>query len=171
VSVGTDNEDDRLIGERSDEVCDVDELTSNGSTDTECTRREILCDGVLDDLEEDIRTISGSDLEFIEELDHQTGETLESTGNTHAGRDVDEDVAGGLDVHLQVTSLVERRIKESEEALVKDVGAIISSGFVQLLQEGSVCVCCNELDAALRLDCFKTSVGHHNDHLLLVINL
>ena len=48
---------------------------------------------------------------------HEPTEPLEGAGNTDMGVDLDEDALGGVDVHLEEASLVERRVEEGQEAL------------------------------------------------------
>lgn len=47
----------------------------------------------------------------MKQLHHQTGESLEGSGNTDSGADFDEDALGGVYVDLQLASLVDGRIK------------------------------------------------------------
>lgn len=53
----------------------------------------------------------------MEELDHQTSETLEGTGNANGGADFDQDTLGCVNVDLELAGLVERRVKKSEKTL------------------------------------------------------
>jgi hypothetical protein len=48
---------------------------------------------------------------------HETGETLEGTGNTDMGVDFDQYALGGVDIHLQQASFVQGRVEKSEQAL------------------------------------------------------
>jgi hypothetical protein len=50
-------------------------------------------------------------------LDHETGETLECTGNANGGVDFDQDTLGGVDEDLQAASLVDGGVEEGEKAL------------------------------------------------------
>lgn len=53
----------------------------------------------------------------MEELDHETSESLEGTWNTDGRADLDENPFGGVDVDLKFASLVDRRVEEREETL------------------------------------------------------
>lgn len=53
----------------------------------------------------------------MEELDHQTGETLEGTWDSDSRADLDEDAFGGMDVDLKFAGLVDRRVEEGKETL------------------------------------------------------
>jgi hypothetical protein len=55
--------------------------------------------------------------EAVEELDHETGESLECTWDADGGADFDEDALGRVDVDLKLTSLVDRRVEEGKETL------------------------------------------------------
>jgi hypothetical protein len=79
----------------------------------------VVGDRVLDDLEELFLGVGGADGKTVEQLDHQTGETLEGSGNANGGIDFDQNTLGRVDENLQATSLVNGGIEESEEALDK----------------------------------------------------
>ena len=53
----------------------------------------------------------------MKELDHKTGESLEGTWNTDGWADLDENTFGGMDVDLQLSGLVDRRVEQGKEAL------------------------------------------------------
>lgn len=74
-------------------------------------------DWILDDFQEFLLRVDGSDCETMEELDHETCESLECTRNSDSGADFNEDSLGGVDVDLKFSGLVDRRIQESKEAL------------------------------------------------------
>lgn len=74
-------------------------------------------DGVLDNLEQLLLGVGRANGQAVQQLDHQTGETLECTGNAHGGVDLDEDTLGGVDENLQAASLVDGGIEEGEKAL------------------------------------------------------
>lgn len=50
----------------------------------------------------------GADVEFVQELNHQSRETTERPGNTDAGIDFDQDPSRRVDVDLQETSFIQR---------------------------------------------------------------
>lgn len=76
----------------------------------------------------------------MQELDHKTGETLESTRNTHGRRNLDEHALGGVDVDLESAGLVDRRIQQGQETLVGDVGTRIRDVAVHLAHDSNVLV-------------------------------
>jgi hypothetical protein len=53
----------------------------------------------------------------VEELDHETGETLEGSGNADGRVDFDQNTLRGVDENLQATGLVDRRVQESQKTL------------------------------------------------------
>lgn len=73
-------------------------------------RREVIRDGVLDDAKELLGSLYATDTELVQELDHETAEALEGSRDTDVRVDFDEDSLGGVDVHLEKTSLVEGRV-------------------------------------------------------------
>lgn len=69
---------------------------------------------------------------------HEAAEARVDTGDTCLGVDLDEDVLCRVDVHLEEAGLVQGRVEEHEEALVRDVGAEIDGIALVLLDD--VCV-------------------------------
>lgn len=88
-----------------------------GEGDFAAVRREVVGDGVLDDLEQLLLRGGGADGELVEQLNHQTGEALEGTRNADGGRDFNEDALSGVDVDLKLARLVQRRVEEGEQTL------------------------------------------------------
>jgi hypothetical protein len=78
----------------------------------------MLQDRLGDDLQEFLLGRSGFDGKSVEELDHQPSKSLEGTRDSDSGAHFDEDPFGGVNVDLKLPSLVDRRIKKSQEALV-----------------------------------------------------
>lgn len=75
-----------------------------------CARWEMICDGVLDDFEQLLRPIDGSNRQPLEQLYHESTESLESPRYTDLRVDLDEDTLCGVNVDLQHARLVEGRI-------------------------------------------------------------
>ena len=72
----------------------------------------MLGDRVLDDFEQLLLGIDAADGEAVEELDHETGETLECAGNADGGGDFDEDVLGCVNVDLQLSGFVDGGVEK-----------------------------------------------------------
>lgn len=53
----------------------------------------------------------------MEQLNHETGEPLESSGNADRGVNLDQNSLGGVDEDLEATGFVDGRIKQSQKAL------------------------------------------------------
>jgi len=73
----------------------------------------VVSDGILDDFEQLLLRGCGSDRETMEELDHETSESLKGTRNSDSWADLDEDTFRCVDINLQFACLIDRRIKES----------------------------------------------------------
>jgi hypothetical protein len=69
----------------------------------------------------------------MEQLHHETSESLEGTRNAHSWADPDEYVLGSVDVDLKPARLVDRRVEEGEEALECHVSCILPR-YVSLLR-------------------------------------
>jgi hypothetical protein len=77
----------------------------------------VVGDWILDDFQELLLRVDGSDCESVEELDHETSESLEGTRNSNGRAYFNEDSFGGVDVNLKLPYLVDRRIEKSKETL------------------------------------------------------
>jgi hypothetical protein len=53
----------------------------------------------------------------MEELDHETSESLEGTWDSDGWADFNENPLGGVDVDLKFACLIDRRVEEGKEAL------------------------------------------------------
>jgi hypothetical protein len=115
---GTDEDANALL--RS-EVGNVVTHTDDGRVETEgdlaAVGRQVVGDGVLDDLQQLFLRCSRTDGQSVKELDHQTGEALEGTGDADGGADFDQDTLCCVNVDLEFAGLVERRVEEGEETL------------------------------------------------------
>lgn len=98
-------------------VSDADDGGIETQRDLAAVGRQVIGDGVLDDLEQLLLRGGGSDGEAVQELDHETGETLEGSGDANGGADFDEDTFGGGDVDLEFASFVDRGVEKGEKTL------------------------------------------------------
>lgn len=89
-------------------------------------------DRVLDDLQQLLGTRRGANAQGVQQLHHQAGKTLESARNPDGRIDFDEDALGGMDVNLQFTRLVDRRVEQGQQALVRYIWASIANVAVHL---------------------------------------
>jgi len=53
----------------------------------------------------------------MKELNHETGESLEGTRDADCRADFDEDTLSGVDVDLEFSCLVDRRVEEGKKTL------------------------------------------------------
>lgn len=53
----------------------------------------------------------------VQELDHESSESLEGTRNAHCRADSYEHILGGVDVDLELARLVDWRVKQCEQTL------------------------------------------------------
>jgi hypothetical protein len=54
----------------------------------------------------------------MKELNHETGESLEGTRNADSRVYLDENAFSGVNIYLEFAGFVDRRVEESEEALL-----------------------------------------------------
>lgn len=79
--------------------------------------RQVISNGVLDHSQQLIIRVGGSDRQSVQQLNHETCESLERSGNSDRRGNFDEDALGGVNINLQLSSLVDGRIKKRQEAL------------------------------------------------------
>jgi hypothetical protein len=77
----------------------------------------MIRDWVRNDLQQLLLRVDGSNGEAMEELDHETSESLEGTWDANGWADFDEDAFGGVDVDLKFACLVDWRVEEGKETL------------------------------------------------------
>lgn len=80
---------------------------------------EVISNWVLDYAEKLLVGIGRSNGEAVQQLDHETGEALEGSGNANRRRDLNEDTLGGGYVNLEAAGLVDGRVEEGQKALRK----------------------------------------------------
>ena len=81
----SDKDADALLGaEIGHVVADSHDGSVKGESDLAAVWGEVVGDGVLDDLEELLLRGGGADGQLVQELDHETGEALESTWDAHS---------------------------------------------------------------------------------------
>jgi len=81
----------------------------------------MVSDGVLYDLEELLRAVYASNGKFVQQLHHEPTKSLESAGNSDMWVHLYECTLCGVYVNLQQSRLVQRRVKERQEALMSDI--------------------------------------------------
>lgn len=105
---GTNEDGDALLGtQRLDVVLRTDHGGVETHGDLAAVGREVVGDGVLDDLEQLLLRVGGADGQSVEQLDHQTGEPLERSRNAHGGIDLDENALGRVNEDLKAASLID----------------------------------------------------------------
>ena len=107
-----------LLAEILDVVSDADDGGVETQRHLAAVGGQVVGDGVLDDFKEFFLRRGGADGEAVEQLDHETGEALEGSGDADSGADFDEDALCGRDVDLESAGFVDGRVEEGEEALV-----------------------------------------------------
>jgi len=115
---GTDEDGNTLVGfQRLQVVPGANQGCLKTHSHLTAVGRQVVGDGVLDDLEELLLRVGGADGETVEQLDHETGETLEGSGDADGGVDFDQNSLGCVDENLEPTGLVDRRVKKSQKTL------------------------------------------------------
>lgn len=117
---GTHEDTDALLGAHAlDPVPDAHHLGIVTERDLAAVGRQVVGDGVLDDAQQLLLRRGRPNRKAVQQLYHQTGEALKSTGNADGGRDLNQDAFGRVDVDLQFASLVDRRVKKGKETLCR----------------------------------------------------
>lgn len=79
--------------------------------------RKVLFNGVFNDTQELFVAVDSTNAQFVEKLNHETGETFKGTRDTDVRVDFDKHVLLGMDVDLEKTRLVDRAVEECQKAL------------------------------------------------------
>lgn len=115
---GTDEDANALLGrEVGNVIADTDDGRIETEGDLAAVGREVVGDGVLNNLQQLLLRCSRADGQSMKKLNHQTGEALERTGNADGRADFDQDTLCCVNVDLKLASLVERRVEEGKKTL------------------------------------------------------
>jgi hypothetical protein len=118
LSHGADEDAYALLGPESlNVVLDAYDGTFKGESNLPAVGWQVFGDGVLDDAEQLFLGGGRADGHAVQELDHETGEAFEGTGDANAWVYLDEDALGGVDVDLEFAHLVNGGVEEGEKAL------------------------------------------------------
>lgn len=66
----------------------------------------MVCDRVLNNLQQLLVGVGGADGKSMQELDHESGKTLECSRNANRGIDFDQNAFCGMDVNLKFTGFI-----------------------------------------------------------------
>jgi hypothetical protein len=100
-----------------DVVADAHHLGIKTQRDLAAVGWQMVCDGVLDDLNKLLVRCGRADLMPVEELHHKSSEALERAWNSDSRADLDEHAACGLNVDLKLAGLVDWRVQQGEQTL------------------------------------------------------
>lgn len=73
--------------------------------------REVIRDRVLDHLEQLLGPVERPDRQLVQQLDHQASEPFERSRNAHRRVHLNQHASRRVDVHLQPSRLVQRRVE------------------------------------------------------------
>lgn len=117
-SHGTDENTNALVlAQALDVILDSDYWRIETERDLAAVRRQVIRDGILDDVDQLLLRGRRTNRKTVQQLDHQTGKPLESTWYPHRRADLDEHILRGMDVNLEFASLVDRRVEEGQKTL------------------------------------------------------
>jgi hypothetical protein len=115
---GSDKDADALLAvERFNIVPDANDGGVETERDLAAVGRQMVGDGVLDHLEQLFLRVGRANRQTMEQLHHQASKSLECSRNAHCRADFNQDAFRGVDVDLQTTSLIDRRIEKGEKTL------------------------------------------------------
>lgn len=99
---------------------------------------------------------------------HEPRKALVGPGDAAFGVDLDEDVGCRVDVHLELSHLVQRAVQQGQQLLMQDVGSVVGRVLAALLHHGLVVVAVEKaVLPAFHLDSLQGRlVKHHRDDLL-----
>ena len=113
------NTDAFVLAEGVDILADADDRSVEAERDLLAVGRQVVGNGVRDDLEELLLGIRSLDGEAVKKLYHQTCEPLERSWDADRWRHLDQHPLRRLDVNLQLAGLVDGRVQQGEQTLTK----------------------------------------------------
>ena len=103
------------------QICNVVLHPNDGSVETQgdlpAAWWQMIGDGVLDHLQELLLRVGGPDRQSMQQLDHEAGKALEGPRNAHRGTDLNQNASRGVDVDLELPSLVDRGVQQGQQTL------------------------------------------------------
>ena len=84
--------------------------------------RQMLREWILNDLEQCGGLPGRLDFQFVQQLDHESGKPLVGARDATGGINFNEYLLLSVNVNLQQTCLVERRVHEGQQFLMQNVG-------------------------------------------------
>lgn len=115
---GTDKNTNALICiQRLDIVCCSDHGCLETESHLTAVGRQVIGNGILDDLQQLLLRVGRADGEPVKELNHQPGKPLEGPRNTHRGVHFNQNPLGGMDKNLKLASLVDGGVEKGQETL------------------------------------------------------
>jgi hypothetical protein len=100
-------------------ILNPDHLCLEAQRDFPAFRRKMISYGVLDDFQKLFLRVGGSYGQFMEQLDHKASKALEGARDANCRADFDEDSFGGVNIDLELSSFVYRRVEKSKQALME----------------------------------------------------
>lgn len=115
---GTDKNTNALICiQRLDIVCCSDHGCLETESHLTAVGRQVIGNGILDDLQQLLLRVGRADGEPVKELNHQPGKPLEGPRNTHRGVHFNQNPLGGMDKNLKLAGLVDGGVEKGQETL------------------------------------------------------
>lgn len=112
-------------------VSDSYYLGVEAECDFSATWRKVVRDGILDDLEKLFLGIDRSNGQTMKKLHHQACKSFESSRYPDSWADFDEDTFSCMYKDLELSSFVDRRVKERKEALHRQISICCVEGLIE----------------------------------------
>jgi hypothetical protein len=111
----TDENTNTVLGiRRFNPLTNLDKWCIEAQRNFAAVRRQVVSDGVLNHAKQLLVRVGGANRQAVQKLHHETGKTLERSGNADWGRDLNQDALGGMDIDLELAGLVDWGIQEGE---------------------------------------------------------
>lgn len=100
-----------------DVVCHSHDFGIIAERDFATVHRKVIGNWVLDHFQQLFLGIGGADGQPVQQLHHQSRKSFKGTGYSHNWADLDEDSLGGVNVYLEFSRFVERRVEKGKKTL------------------------------------------------------
>ena len=115
---GADEDADALVG---GQVSDVVPHPYDGGVVAErhlpTARRQVIGDGVLNDLEKLLRRFGRPNGQSMQQLHHETSEAFKGPWNAHGWANLDQDPLSRVNINLKLAGLVDGRVQQGQQTL------------------------------------------------------
>mmetsp|Transcript_12353 Transcript_12353/g.33350 ORF Transcript_12353/g.33350 Transcript_12353/m.33350 type:complete len:270 (-) Transcript_12353:58-867(-) len=130
------------------------------------TRGQMRCDWICDHLEQRVGAVCRAYFELLQELHDEAREATECARDADVWMHVDKHVLAGAHKNLEPTGLVERRVEQCEQTLMRDVRTCVRWVALRSREDALMVVRVQQLEPAVlpNFHCLQVRFLQHHKH-------